>query len=89
MGGGGRRPRAVGTEAFDYECKQWRHISAKTIKRAKEWGSFPSFAPPPFPPSSFPLLPPASDPCNIKSPRIARVGKKRKEGMEVEGSDGS
>ena len=23
----------MGTEAFDYECKYWRHISAKTIKR--------------------------------------------------------
>ena len=76
MGGGGRRPRAVGTEAFDYECKYWRHISASTIKRAKEWGSFPSFPPPPFLLPSFPLLPPASDPGYIKSPRIAREGKR-------------
>ena len=57
----------------------------------KEWGSFPSRIPlPSISPSSHPLLPPASDlSCNIKSPRIAREGKRGKEGMEVEGSDGS
>ena len=76
MGGGGRRPRAVGTEAFDYECKYWRHLSVKHNKESKGMGIVPFLPPPPFPPSSHPLLPPASDPCNIKSPRIAREGKR-------------